>query len=96
MLLLFGAGVISSYGLWMDGTLRQNSSLTSFGIVGLSPWSLHSFRVQACTSQGCALGPLVRARPIYIMLNTQMCQMAARHHKGDRFAQFNKAPSARA
>ncbi|KAF5890052.1 usherin isoform X1, partial [Clarias magur] len=55
-------GVISSYGVWMDGVLMQNSSLTSFGIAGLSPWSSHSFRVQACTAQGCALGPLIEVR----------------------------------
>ncbi|KAF7704133.1 hypothetical protein HF521_021205 [Silurus meridionalis] len=55
-------GVISSYGVWMDGVLRQNSSLTSFAAVGLSPWSLHSFRVQACTAQGCALGPSTEVR----------------------------------
>uniref|UniRef100_A0A4W4GYM7 Usher syndrome 2A (autosomal recessive, mild) n=1 Tax=Electrophorus electricus TaxID=8005 RepID=A0A4W4GYM7_ELEEL len=53
-------GVISSYGLWMDGVMVQNSSATSFVVGGLSPWSPHSFIVQACTAQGCALGPLVR------------------------------------
>ncbi|KAK1793453.1 hypothetical protein P4O66_011830 [Electrophorus voltai] len=51
-------GVISSYGLWMDGVMVQNSSATSFVVGGLSPWSPHSFIVQACTAQGCALGPL--------------------------------------
>ncbi|XP_066526697.1 usherin [Hoplias malabaricus] len=50
-------GVISSYGLWMDGNLVQNSSSRIFSVSGLSPWSLHSFRVQACTARGCALGP---------------------------------------
>ncbi|XP_052001042.1 usherin [Xyrauchen texanus] len=57
-------GVISSYGLWMDGMLVQNSSLMSFKLGDLSPWSLHSFRVQACTAQGCALGPLVENRTL--------------------------------
>ncbi|XP_065144388.2 usherin [Paramisgurnus dabryanus] len=57
-------GVISSYSLWMDGTLVQNSSLMSFEVGDLSPWSLHSFRVQACTAQGCALGPLVESRTL--------------------------------
>uniref|UniRef100_A0A671RF78 Usherin-like n=1 Tax=Sinocyclocheilus anshuiensis TaxID=1608454 RepID=A0A671RF78_9TELE len=57
-------GVISSYGLWMDGTLVQNSSLMGFKVGDLSPWSLHSFRVQACTAQGCALGPLVEGRTL--------------------------------
>ncbi|XP_056624652.1 usherin [Triplophysa dalaica] len=55
-------GVISSYGLWMDDTLVQNSSLMSFEVGDLSPWSPHRFRVQACTAQGCALGPLVESR----------------------------------
>lgn len=66
-------GVISSYGLWMDGSLVQNSSLMSFEVGDLSPWSPHSFRVQACTAQGCALGPLVRIRHIYIMLIPPLC-----------------------
>nr|XP_009291422.1 usherin [Danio rerio] len=57
-------GVISSYGLWMDGTLVQNSSLMASEVGDLSPWSLHSFRVQACTAQGCALGPLVESRTL--------------------------------
>ncbi|XP_037397596.1 usherin [Pygocentrus nattereri] len=57
-------GVISSYGLWMDGVLVQNSSSTSFSVSGLSPWSLHGFRVQACTAQGCALGPLAEVRTL--------------------------------
>ncbi|NXU70580.1 USH2A protein, partial [Oreotrochilus melanogaster] len=54
-------GVITSYGLYMDGVLMQNSSQLSFYVYGLAPWSLHSFRVQACTAKGCALGPLVEA-----------------------------------
>ncbi|TRY59648.1 hypothetical protein DNTS_027391, partial [Danionella cerebrum] len=57
-------GLISSYGLWMDGVLVQNSSLMAFEVADLSPWSLHSFRVQACTAQGCALGPLVETRTL--------------------------------
>jgi len=43
----------------MDGVLMQNSSQLSCYAYGLTPWSLHSFRVQACTAKGCALGPLV-------------------------------------
>ncbi|KAK6307053.1 hypothetical protein J4Q44_G00222010 [Coregonus suidteri] len=57
-------GVISSYGVWMNGVLVQNSSSLWFSVDHLSPWSLHSFRVQACTSQGCALGPLVERRTL--------------------------------
>ncbi|XP_065600248.1 usherin [Cyrtonyx montezumae] len=55
-------GIITSYGLYMDGVLIQNSSQLSCYAYGLAPWSLHSFRVQACTAKGCALGPLVEAR----------------------------------
>ncbi|XP_055581897.1 usherin [Falco cherrug] len=55
-------GIITSYGLYMDGILMQNSSQLSCYAYGLAPWSLHSFRVQACTAKGCALGPLVEAR----------------------------------
>ncbi|CAH2254292.1 usherin [Pelobates cultripes] len=54
-------GIITSYGLYMDGILMQNSSQLSFFVDGLSPWSKHSFRLQACTSKGCALGRLVEA-----------------------------------
>uniref|UniRef100_A0A8B9U5J2 Usherin n=1 Tax=Anas zonorhyncha TaxID=75864 RepID=A0A8B9U5J2_9AVES len=55
-------GIITSYGLYMDGVLIQNSSQLNCYAYGLAPWSLHSFRVQACTAKGCALGPLVEAR----------------------------------
>ncbi|NWR95371.1 USH2A protein, partial [Furnarius figulus] len=55
-------GIITNYGLYMDGVLLQNSSQLSCYAYGLAPWSLHSFRVQACTAKGCALGPLVEAR----------------------------------
>uniref|UniRef100_A0A8C6NEI0 Usherin n=1 Tax=Melopsittacus undulatus TaxID=13146 RepID=A0A8C6NEI0_MELUD len=54
-------GIITSYGLYMDGVLMQNSSQLSCYVHGLAPWSLHSFRVQACTGKGCAWGPLVEA-----------------------------------
>ncbi|XP_042331708.1 LOW QUALITY PROTEIN: usherin [Sceloporus undulatus] len=57
-------GFITSYGLCMNGILVQNSSQMSYYTSGLSPWSLHSFRVQACTAKGCALGPLVEARTL--------------------------------
>ncbi|MFT7813012.1 usherin [Arapaima gigas] len=57
-------GVITSYGLWMNGALVQNSTSQYFWVSDLSPWSLHSFRVQACTARGCALGPLAEARTL--------------------------------
>ncbi|KAM6979899.1 usherin [Aplochiton taeniatus] len=67
-------GVITSYGVWMNGVLVQNSSSSSssssylwwFAVEDLSPWSLHSFRIQACTAQGCGLGPLVS--PVFLEL----------------------------
>ncbi|KAM5300669.1 usherin [Glossophaga mutica] len=55
-------GVITSYGLYLDGVLIHNSSELSCHVHGFSPWSLHSFQVQACTAKGCALGPLVENR----------------------------------
>ncbi|NWU99575.1 USH2A protein, partial [Upupa epops] len=55
-------GIVTSYGLYMDDVLIQNSSQLSCYAYGIAPWSLHSFRVQACTAKGCALGPLVKAR----------------------------------
>ncbi|XP_016076620.1 PREDICTED: usherin [Miniopterus natalensis] len=57
-------GVITSYGLYLDGVLIHNSSDLSCYAHGLAPWSLHSFRVQACTATGCALGPLVESRTL--------------------------------
>uniref|UniRef100_A0A8D0L665 Usherin n=1 Tax=Sphenodon punctatus TaxID=8508 RepID=A0A8D0L665_SPHPU len=55
-------GIITSYGLYMNGILMQNSSQLSYYAYGFAPWSLHSFRVQACTAKGCAFSPLVEAR----------------------------------
>ncbi|XP_054432559.1 LOW QUALITY PROTEIN: usherin [Pteronotus mesoamericanus] len=57
-------GVITSYGLYLDGVLIQNSSELSCHVRGFAPWSLHSFRVQACTARGCAWGPLVENRTL--------------------------------
>ncbi|XP_069811529.1 usherin [Dendropsophus ebraccatus] len=54
-------GVITSYGLYMDGILMQNSSRLSYFVDGLAPWSKHSFRLQACTAKGCALGEKTEA-----------------------------------
>ncbi|XP_063775500.1 usherin [Pseudophryne corroboree] len=49
-------GIIKWYGLYMDGILMQNSSHLSYFVDGLAPGSKHSFRLQACTAKGCALG----------------------------------------
>ncbi|KAM9860567.1 LOW QUALITY PROTEIN: usherin [Aulostomus maculatus] len=54
-------GVITSYGLWVDGVLVLNSSSFQrfFVVQGLSPWSRHVLRLQACTARGCGKGPMV-------------------------------------
>ncbi|XP_013375386.1 PREDICTED: usherin isoform X1 [Chinchilla lanigera] len=57
-------GVITSYGLYLDGVLIHNSSELSCYAYGLAPGSLHSFRLQACTAKGCALGPPVENRTL--------------------------------
>ncbi|MEE6473903.1 hypothetical protein FKM82_010212 [Ascaphus truei] len=54
-------GIITGYGLYMNGILMQNSSHLSYFVDELSPWSKHLFRLQACTAKGCALGPMVEA-----------------------------------
>ncbi|KAJ8400312.1 hypothetical protein AAFF_G00396950 [Aldrovandia affinis] len=59
-------GVVSSYGLWMNGVLVQNSSSLSCRVSGLSAWSLHRFHVQACTARGCTLGPSVESRTLEV------------------------------
>ncbi|XP_048212729.1 usherin [Perognathus longimembris pacificus] len=55
-------GVITRYGLYLDGVLIHNSSELSCHADGLAPGSFHSFQVLACTARGCALGPLVENR----------------------------------
>ncbi|XP_075319241.1 usherin [Odontesthes bonariensis] len=59
-------GVIKSYGLWLDGVLILNSSSFQrfFVVEGLSPWSRHVLRLQACTAQGCGKGPMVEMRTL--------------------------------
>ncbi|XP_003419924.2 usherin [Loxodonta africana] len=57
-------GVITSYGLYLDGVLIHNSSELRCHAHGFAPWSLHSFRLQACTAKGCAMGPLVENRTL--------------------------------
>ncbi|XP_053315134.1 usherin [Spea bombifrons] len=58
---IFPNGIITGYGLYMNGILMQNSSQLSCFVDGLSPWSKHSFRLQACTAKGCAQGEEVEA-----------------------------------
>ncbi|XP_071778073.2 usherin [Centroberyx gerrardi] len=59
-------GVITSYGVWLDGALVLNSSSSQrfFVVEGLSPWSQHILRLQACTAQGCGKGPVVEMRTL--------------------------------
>ncbi|KAJ8045141.1 Usherin [Holothuria leucospilota] len=55
-------GVIISYALFRNNILVQNSSRTTASVNNLTPWSLHVFRLQACTSAGCSFSPEVSAR----------------------------------
>ncbi|XP_070762485.1 usherin [Enoplosus armatus] len=59
-------GIITSYGLWLDGVLILNSSSSQrfFVVDGLSPWSRHILRLQACTARGCGKGPMVEMRTL--------------------------------
>ncbi|XP_029281914.1 LOW QUALITY PROTEIN: usherin [Cottoperca gobio] len=59
-------GIITSYGLWLDGLLILNSSSSQrfFVVEGLSPWSRHVLRLQACTARGCGKGPMVEMRTL--------------------------------
>nr|XP_057944950.1 usherin isoform X3 [Doryrhamphus excisus] len=59
-------GIITSYGLWMDGVIISNtSSSQSFLVVKeLSPWSRHVLRLQACTARGCGKGPMVETHTL--------------------------------
>uniref|UniRef100_A0A4W6FW95 Usherin n=1 Tax=Lates calcarifer TaxID=8187 RepID=A0A4W6FW95_LATCA len=59
-------GIITSYGLWLDGVLILNSSSSQrfVEVEGLSPWSRHILRLQACTAQGCGKGPMVEMRTL--------------------------------
>eukprot|EP00062_Callorhinchus_milii_P018719 gi/632972566/ref/XP_007902721.1/ PREDICTED: usherin [Callorhinchus milii] len=61
----FPNGIVVLYGLFMNGVLVENSSsLFSYYVSDLMPWSLHTFHVQACTAKGCAIGPSVDARTL--------------------------------
>ncbi|XP_019935888.2 usherin isoform X2 [Paralichthys olivaceus] len=59
-------GIITSYGVWLDGVLILNSSSSPmfFVVEGLSPWSRHLLRLQACTARGCGKGPMVEVRTL--------------------------------
>ncbi|AWP01780.1 putative usherin-like [Scophthalmus maximus] len=59
-------GIITSFGVWLDGVLIVNSSSSQrfFVVEGLPPWSRHLLRLQACTAQGCGKGPMVEMRTL--------------------------------
>ncbi|XP_074481361.1 usherin [Sebastes fasciatus] len=59
-------GIITSYGLWLDGLLILNSSSSprNFVVERLSPWSRHILRLQACTAQACGKGPMVEVHTL--------------------------------
>lgn len=46
-------GVILRYELYQNNNLVKNDSLLTFQSEGLQPYSLHTFRVRACTAKGC-------------------------------------------
>lgn len=58
---LLVTGIITSFGLWLDGVqILNSSSARRFLVVdGLDPWSRHLLRLQACTARGCGKGPMV-------------------------------------
>ncbi|XP_077990481.1 usherin-like [Glandiceps talaboti] len=55
-------GMITSYSLYQNGVVVQSSMATSYTAIGLTPWSLHTYRVEACTNLGCTMGPATEAR----------------------------------
>ena len=57
-------GVITRYELYQDSITEpvlNVTQLTNYTAGGLAPYSRHTFRVRACTAQGCAYGALVVA-----------------------------------
>ena len=57
-------GVILNYELYQDAVSERvlnESQLTNYTAVQLKPYSLHTFRVRACTAQGCAYGKKAEA-----------------------------------
>ncbi|XP_068172657.1 usherin isoform X1 [Antennarius striatus] len=70
-------GIITSYGLWMDGDLILNysSSQRFFVVDGLAPWSRHILRMQACTARGCGKGPMVSEFPMNNQVEMRTLEM---------------------
>ena len=56
-------GLITQYRLYQNGLLiLSNSTTLEFTVDNLQPWSLHLFRVEACTVKGCTSTSEVSAR----------------------------------
>lgn len=81
-------GIITSFGLWLDGVQILNSSSTQrfFVVDGLHPWSRHVLRLQACTAQGCGKGPMVSPTTKHSFIHDSICgfcevtDMYYKHH----------------
>ena len=57
------AGVITSYSLYQNDVLVTQGLNLSHQLEGLQPYSLHVFRLQVCTSQGCGFSTEVSTTP---------------------------------
>ncbi|XP_022099403.1 usherin-like isoform X2 [Acanthaster planci] len=55
-------GIITRYTLIQDGSAVLSNLSLAYRSSGLAPHSLHIFRLEACTSRGCAYGPETSAR----------------------------------
>lgn len=57
------SGVIVEYNLYHNGLLVfTHPSVREYRVSGLLPYSLHIFRVSACTNQGCGFSDEVQGR----------------------------------
>ncbi|GFO50464.1 usherin, partial [Plakobranchus ocellatus] len=61
---LFPNGQITSYVLLQNGAEVYNGLERQYSVDGLLPYSRHTFRVRACTVQGCATSEEVEARTL--------------------------------
>ncbi|ELU01149.1 hypothetical protein CAPTEDRAFT_219707 [Capitella teleta] len=60
---MFPNGIIIEYRLYHNGLQVLNSSFITYKFIdGLQPWSLHRFRVSACTVKGCGSSNEIAAR----------------------------------
>ncbi|MED6271244.1 hypothetical protein CHARACLAT_018192 [Characodon lateralis] len=89
-------GVITSYGLWMDGVLVFNSSSTQsfFVVEGLSPWSRHVVRLQACTARGCGKGPMVESHTLEMAPEGPILLQLTNHSSRSLRARWTAPPRA--